>query len=129
MITQSDVTMRTQVEMAMAQLTESQLGMLSQVRPQEMRAELSLMWVETLGTFLASSPLTAFLAPLQIFPRHVVDFMTEGGTAAQVPQEIARLARSHEEVSILFMDIVGEAGAVYAPYGMVFASMGDTAGG
>ena len=34
--------------------------------------------------------------------------MTEGGTAAQVPQEIARLARSHEEVSILFMDIVGE---------------------
>ena len=32
MITQSDVTMRTHVEMAMAQLTESQLGMLSQVR-------------------------------------------------------------------------------------------------
>ena len=31
MITQSDVTMRTHVEMAMAQLTESQLGMLSQV--------------------------------------------------------------------------------------------------
>ena len=45
---------------------------------------------------------------MQIFPRHVVDFMTEGGTAGQVPQEIARLARSHEEVSILFMDIVGE---------------------
>ena len=32
MITQSDVTMRTRMEMAMAQLTESQLGMLSQVR-------------------------------------------------------------------------------------------------
>ena len=68
MITQSDVTMRTQVEMAMAQLTESQLGMLSQVRPQEMRAELRLMWPETLGTFLASSPLTAFLSPCRSSP-------------------------------------------------------------
>ena len=44
----------------------------------------------------------------QIFPRHVVDFLSEGGTSAQVPQEIARLARSHDEVTILFMDIVGE---------------------
>ena len=51
--------------------------------------------------------------------------MTEGGTAAQVPQEIARLARSHEEVSILFMDIVGEAGSVFVPNGMKFA-LGDS---
>ena len=48
--------------------------------------------------------------------------MTEGGTAAQVPQEIARLARSHEEVSILFMDIVGEAGSVSHPYGKQFTA-------
>ena len=32
MLTQTDVTKRTQLEMAMAQLAESQLGMLGQVR-------------------------------------------------------------------------------------------------
>ena len=43
MVTQSDVTMRTHVEMAMAQLTESQLGMLSQVRQGGAGLELAFL--------------------------------------------------------------------------------------
>ena len=68
MITQSDVTMRTHVEMAMAQLTESQLGMLSQVQPVGKEGwKFTFVWAETLDP-LASSLLTSSLTPMQIFP-------------------------------------------------------------
>ena len=75
---------------------------------------------------------------LQIFPKHVIEFISLGGGAAASPgegggvaaalssaeggaqkltappslsadaQAINRLARSHQDVSIMFMDIVGE---------------------
>ena len=75
---------------------------------------------------------------LQIFPKHVIEFISLGGGAAAGPggggvtaalssaeggaqklsaappslsadvQAINRLARSHQDVSIMFMDIVGE---------------------
>ena len=45
---------------------------------------------------------------LQIFPRHVIEFLSLGGTTETVSREIGHLARSHSDVTILFMDIVGE---------------------
>ena len=53
-----------------------------------------------------------------IFPRHVIDYLTRSdgstkggggpGTPWDIPSQAGRLARSHKDVSILFMDIVGE---------------------
>ena len=47
------------------------------------------------------------LSPLlQIFPRHVIEFLSTGGNMA-LPQNLGHLARSHADVSVLFMDICG----------------------
>ena len=80
------------------------------------------------------------ISTLQIFPKHVIEFISLGGGAAAGPgggggvaaasssteeaaqkliaspslcadaQAVNRLARSHQDVSIMFMDIVGEQG-------------------
>lgn len=42
----------------------------------------------------------------QIFPRHVVEFLSSGGNMAR-PANLGHLARSSSDVSILFMDVVG----------------------
>lgn len=47
----------------------------------------------------------------QIFPRHVIEYMSAGGVLGGGPEaggEMGHLARSHHDVTILFMDIVGE---------------------
>ena len=44
--------------------------------------------------------------PLQLFPRHVIEFMSAGGSLSQ-PANLGNLARSHNDASILFMDICG----------------------
>ena len=41
-----------------------------------------------------------------IFPRHIIEHFSSQATA--VPEHMGQLARSHENVTILFMDIVGE---------------------
>ena len=58
-----------------------------------------------------------------IFPRHVIEFISFNGlgggvaaasgedpgvTAAAVPEQMGQLARHHQDVTIMFMDIVGE---------------------
>ncbi len=74
LVTQSDATVRTKLEMSASRVMESNLKMLN-----------------------------------EIFPRHMIEFLVEGsGSTERVPHEMGRLARSHEDVSILFMDIVGE---------------------
>ena len=40
-----------------------------------------------------------------MFPRHVLEYMVGSGSAA--PGSLGSLATSHEDVTILFMDIVG----------------------
>ena len=47
------------------------------------------------------------LAPMQIFPRHVLEFLCVS-SLDKVPGNISKLARRHDDVTILFMDIVGE---------------------
>ena len=42
---------------------------------------------------------------MQMFPRHVLEYMVGSGSAA--PGSLGSLATSHEDVTILFMDIVG----------------------
>ena len=47
---------------------------------------------------------------IQIFPRHVIDYMSSGGALSGDgvnAGDVGGLARSHEDVTILFMDIVG----------------------
>ena len=44
-----------------------------------------------------------------IFPRHIIEFISVNGLN-MVPESMGDLARSHSDVSILFMDIVGEWG-------------------
>jgi hypothetical protein len=41
-----------------------------------------------------------------LFPRHVIEYFSTHAEA--VPEHMGRLARNHEGVTILFMDIVGE---------------------
>ena len=41
-----------------------------------------------------------------IFPRHIIEFLSMRNLAA-VPENYGALARSHEDITILFMDIVG----------------------
>ena len=70
------------------------------------------------------------ISTLQIFPKHVIEFISLGGAASGPAHggetvisshagaaeklshmaDINRLARSHKDVSIMFMDIVGEQG-------------------
>ncbi|KAJ9529772.1 hypothetical protein QJQ45_014550, partial [Haematococcus lacustris] len=70
LLVQRDVSERARLERNLAELTEAQLSMLS-----------------------------------QIFPRHVIEALSMG---AEIDVDtIARLARSHRDVSILFMDIAG----------------------
>ena len=56
-------------------------------------------------------PLTLPLVDAQIFPKHVIEFLSH---SKDMPsgRDMAQLARSHKEVTILFMDIVGEGEAV-----------------
>ena len=46
----------------------------------------------------------------QIYPVHVLEYMSSLGTDHHSPDHtaIGQLARRHEQVTILFMDIVGE---------------------
>ena len=44
-----------------------------------------------------------------IFPRHIIEFMSIA-TLRAVPEHMGRLARTHADVTIMFMDIVGERG-------------------
>ena len=55
---------------------------------------------------LISVPLPLVLN-VQIFPKHVIEFLSH---SANMPsgRDMAQLARSHEDVTIMFMDIVGE---------------------
>ena len=41
-----------------------------------------------------------------IFPRHVLNFLTENNA----PELLGRIAKAHNEVTIMFMDVVGEQG-------------------
>ena len=43
----------------------------------------------------------------QALPRHVVEFLSLSSTN-NIPAEMGNLARSHDQVTILFMDIAGE---------------------
>ena len=43
---------------------------------------------------------------VDMFPRHVIEFMGIHGTDA-VPEAVSQLANRHEDVTIFFMDIVG----------------------
>ncbi|KAJ9510726.1 hypothetical protein QJQ45_027647 [Haematococcus lacustris] len=59
--------------------------------------------METLLADLAESQLNTAAS---IFPKHIVEFLaTSGNTSA--PNQMAELARRHEDVTLLFMDIVG----------------------
>ena len=42
----------------------------------------------------------------QLFPRHVIEFLSTGGDLSQ-PANLGTLARSHADVAILFTDICG----------------------
>ena len=42
-----------------------------------------------------------------IFPRHIIEFISVNGLN-MVPEGMGELARRHRDVTILFMDIVGE---------------------
>ena len=44
---------------------------------------------------------------MQIFPKHVIEFLSQSKSMPS-GRDMAQLARSHKDVSILFMDIVGE---------------------
>ena len=41
-----------------------------------------------------------------IFPRHIIEFLSTRNLSS-VPEHYGALARSHEDITILFMDIVG----------------------
>ena len=54
-----------------------------------------------------------------IFPRHVIEFISfsmmaggaeasAAGAAVTIAEQMGQLARNHEDVTIMFMDIVGE---------------------
>ena len=49
---------------------------------------------------------TLFL-DMQIFPKHVIEFLSQSKSMPS-GRDMAQLARSHKDVTILFMDIVGE---------------------
>ena len=59
--------------------------------------------------FAAFNRLVVVPCPLlnaQIFPKHVIEFLSH---SANMPsgRDMAQLARSHKDVTIMFMDIVG----------------------
>ena len=85
--------------MAMAQLAETQLAMLGQVG--DCRTTVHIYQINT-------PPCSCLF---QIFPRHIIEYMSAGGALGGGPDaggEMGRLARAHQDVTILFMDIVGE---------------------
>jgi class 3 adenylate cyclase len=43
---------------------------------------------------------------VQLFPRHIIEVLGINGLGA-VPEAVSHLAHQHEDVTILFMDIVG----------------------
>ena len=45
---------------------------------------------------------------MQMFPRHVLEYVVSG--APNGSESVASLATSHENVTIMFMDIVGGSG-------------------
>ena len=107
LLLQMDITSRVEMEKRMAALTETQLNMLEQVTP----PDISLpRYVHTL------SPCT-LLHP-QMFPRHIIEFMVGGGGGKGMAggagspksrgEAQASLASAHQDVTILFMDIVGK---------------------
>ena len=49
--------------------------------------------------------LKGFLHPPQIFPRHVIDALSSDG--AITVANISNMAHNHNDVTILFLDIVG----------------------
>ena len=85
--------------MAMAQLAETQLAMLGQVG--DCRTTVHIYQINT-------HPCSCLF---QIFPRHIIEYMSAGGALGGGPDaggEMGRLARAHQHVTILFMDIVGK---------------------
>lgn len=42
-----------------------------------------------------------------MFPRHIIEFIGNHHGTSSVPENVAHLARSHEDISVLFLDIVG----------------------
>ena len=90
---------------------------------------LPIMCVAYIIILSATSPLPPFqLSMLSgIFPRHVIEFISlcsmkhagpGGGPASPgpaansfTPELMGQLARTHDDVTVLFMDIVGERGA------------------
>ena len=48
---------------------------------------------------------------MQMFPKHVLEHMVlhPPGQPASASPDISRLANSHSNVTIMFMDIIGEA--------------------
>ena len=42
-----------------------------------------------------------------MFPRHIIEFIGSHCGTSSVPENVAHLARSHEDISVLFLDIVG----------------------
>lgn len=103
----------------MAKLTEIQLGMLCQVKTKcvgsaQGRCVRGVTLEHQPAPFL--SPLLLSTSPgsrhcctatlLQIFPRHVLETMSIIG-GAMGAQDLAGMARSHNNVSVLFMDICG----------------------
>ena len=43
---------------------------------------------------------------VDMFPRHVIEFLGVHGTGA-VPEAVSQLANRHKDITIFFMDIVG----------------------
>ena len=43
-----------------------------------------------------------------MFPRHVLEYIVSGAGTHTGPAAVANLATSHESVTIMFMDIIGE---------------------
>eukprot|EP00983_Pelagomonas_calceolata_P028756 900857-Pelagomonas_calceolata.AAC.1 len=55
-----------------------------------------------------SSLLTLHSSPLLVSLQHAIDFLARQSSATDaIPQNMAKLARTHEAVTLLFMDICG----------------------
>eukprot|EP00983_Pelagomonas_calceolata_P104206 1158998-Pelagomonas_calceolata.AAC.5 len=55
-----------------------------------------------------SSLLTLHSFPLLVSQQHAIDFLARQSSATDaIPQNMAKLARGHEAVTLLFMDICG----------------------
>ena len=76
-------------------------------------------WQEMDPLVMGSNVTLSLILPWQLsmlsglFPRHVIEYFSTHAEA--VPEHMGQLARTHEGVTILFMDIVGESARLHWP--------------